>query len=234
MKKLSIVLLMLGLTALLFACAPKPTSMTLNPATVNLEEKGATATLEVQFADKNGAPVQSKTPVTWTSSNVEVATVQDGVVTAVGSGEATITATAGDLSATATVVVSIPAAVKIAESEITVTVGESKTVTATVVDANGAVLTGKSVTWSVADAAIAEVADGTITGKAEGTTTVTATFGALTATVKIIVKKAEATPQVAATPPAEKPKLKKKPAEPEHPIATPPPNKPKLKKKPKP
>ena len=228
MKKLSIVVLMLGLAALLFACAPKPTSMTLNPATVNLEEKGATATLEVQLADKNGAAVQSKTPLTWTSSNAEVATVQDGVVTAVGSGEATVTATAGDLSATATVVVAIPAAVKVAEGEITVKVGENKTVSATVVDANGAVLTGKKVEFSSSDAAIAEVnGDGQVTGKAEGSAVITAKFGSLTATVKVTVTKAEEATPEAATPPPEKPELKKKPVE--HP--TPPAEKPKLKKK---
>ncbi len=226
MKKLSIVVLMLGLAALLFACAPKPASMTVSPATVDLDSKGATAPLQVQFADKNGAPVQAKTPVTWTSSNAEVATVQDGTVTAVGSGEATVTATAGELTATATVRVAIPAAVKLAEAEVTLGVGQSKTVGAKVVDANGMELAGKSVTWTSANAAVAEVADGKITGKTEGSTTVTATFGTLTATVKVVVKKAEATPKPSTTPPPKKPKLEKKP------VPTPPAKKPALKKHP--
>lgn len=43
--------------------------------------------------------------VTWTSSNEAIATVEKGVVTAAGVGEATITATAGGISATCTVTV---------------------------------------------------------------------------------------------------------------------------------
>ncbi len=44
--------------------------------------------------------------VTWTSSNTSIATVNDGVVSAVSEGEATITASAGDKTATCKVTVS--------------------------------------------------------------------------------------------------------------------------------
>lgn len=46
--------------------------------------------------------------VTWTSSSTDVATVENGLVTAVAAGEATITATAGECSATCTVTVTVP------------------------------------------------------------------------------------------------------------------------------
>lgn len=46
--------------------------------------------------------------VTWTTSNADVATVEDGLVSSISAGEATITATAGEASATCVVTVSVP------------------------------------------------------------------------------------------------------------------------------
>ena len=51
-------------------------------------------------------PAEANTQIVWTSSNAEVATVENGLVKAVGVGEATITATAGELKATCVVTVS--------------------------------------------------------------------------------------------------------------------------------
>lgn len=48
-------------------------------------------------------PTSSKATVTWKSANEKVATVKDGVITAVGLGTAKITATAGEKTATITV-----------------------------------------------------------------------------------------------------------------------------------
>jgi len=75
-------------------------SVTVTPATVEVtvnEEKQLTATVAPENAT-------NKT-VTWISSAPTVATVENGVVTAVAKGTATITATAGDKSATCTVTV---------------------------------------------------------------------------------------------------------------------------------
>ena len=55
--------------------------------------------------DQNGAEVISS-PLTWSSSNTSVATVNNnGLVTAVGNGTTTITAKSGDASGTATITV---------------------------------------------------------------------------------------------------------------------------------
>lgn len=51
-------------------------------------------------------PVEATTQIVWTSSNAEVAIVENGLVKAVGVGEATITAKAGELTATCAVTVS--------------------------------------------------------------------------------------------------------------------------------
>lgn len=52
-------------------------------------------------------PSDTTDEITWASSDTDVATVTDGIVTAVGLGTCTITATCGEHSATATVNVSI-------------------------------------------------------------------------------------------------------------------------------
>ena len=81
------------------------TSVTVSPKTLDLEV-GQTGTLTATVKPDNAT---NKT-VTWTTSNDKVATVaNNGVVTAVGKGTATITAAAGGKTATCTVTVKVPA-----------------------------------------------------------------------------------------------------------------------------
>lgn len=85
-------------------------SVTLNHTELSMVT-GETATL---VASVSPVTATDKT-VVWESNNLEVATVEDGVVTAVAAGNATITATAGGKSATCSVVVSDVATSTIAE-----------------------------------------------------------------------------------------------------------------------
>ena len=78
--------------------------ITVSPKTLNLEV-GQTGTLTATVKPDNAT---NKT-VTWTTSNDKVATVANGVVTAVGKGTATITAAADGKTATCTVTVKVPA-----------------------------------------------------------------------------------------------------------------------------
>ena len=75
------------------------TGISLSKTSLSLT-KGNTATLTATVT-----PSGSSDSVTWTSGNTSVATVSDGVVTAVGNGSATITAKAGSKSATCSVTV---------------------------------------------------------------------------------------------------------------------------------
>ena len=80
------------------------TAISLNKATTSLVTN-ETETLEATLTPASAADDS----VTWTSSNDAVATVdQNGVVTAVGAGEATITAATKNCSATCTVTVTAP------------------------------------------------------------------------------------------------------------------------------
>ena len=102
------------------------TSVTLDKTTLNLTI-GSTETLQADVAPDNAT---DKT-VTWSSSNTSVATVVDGVVTAVGEGTATISAIAGDVTATCTVTV-IRYVFGITPSDITIS-GDGETFKITVV-----------------------------------------------------------------------------------------------------
>ena len=79
------------------------TGVTLSPSALNLEP-GETASITATVTPETAT---DKT-VIWTSSDEGVATVANGVVTAVSESSATITATAGGVSATCTVTVERP------------------------------------------------------------------------------------------------------------------------------
>ncbi|MCQ2607057.1 MAG: glycosyl hydrolase family 8 [Bacteroidales bacterium] len=132
--------------------------------------------------------------VTWKSSDETVATVVDGVVTPVGVGECTITATsvaAGTVKAECSVsVVASTVAVEGVTLDATATVyfGKTTTLAAAVSPANA---TNKSVTWKSSDETVATVdANGVVTGVKVGTATITVTTvdGSKTATCEVTVE----------------------------------------------
>ena len=131
--------------------------------------------------------------VTWTSNKTDVATVENGVVTAVGEGTATIKATAGGYEASCVVTVN-PATVDVTgvtldKTSATLYInGESGTntvtLTATVTPDNA---TDKTVTWTSNKTDVATVENGVVTAVGEGTATITATAGGKSATCTVTV-----------------------------------------------
>lgn len=155
-------------------------------------EVGKTVTLTASVLPENAT---DKT-VTWTSDNEAVATVADGVVTAVSVGTATITATAGGKSATASItVVEAGTLVEVESVALDKTsakltkAGQTVKLTATVLPENA---TDKTVAWTSDNEAVATVADGVVTAVAEGKATITAAAGGKTAAAEITVEFAPA------------------------------------------
>lgn len=138
--------------------------------------------------------------VTWTSSDASVATVVNGKVTAVGAGDATITATAGGKSASCKVTVSTKTPEPVLITGITLKdtsmkVGDKKTLTAVIEPTDA---TNQALRWSIVNSEIASIDEttGVVTALKEGTTTVTvkATDGSgVSATCKVTVTKKDST-----------------------------------------
>ena len=162
-------------------------SITLDKSSLELTE-GETATLTATVKPDNAT---NKT-VTWTSSSSSIATVdQNGKITAVSEGTATITAKAGDKTATCSVTVKkntvAVESVTLDKSSLELNEGETATLVATVKPDNA---TNKTVTWSSNKASVATVdASGKVTAVAEGSATITAKAGDKTATCTVTVKK---------------------------------------------
>jgi uncharacterized protein YjdB len=87
--------------------APSPSEVVVSPEAVTLTEVGATAELTATVLDADGVEIEGAV-VVWTTSDADIAVVdQQGVVTAVGEGMATITAAIGEASGTAEVTVEL-------------------------------------------------------------------------------------------------------------------------------
>ena len=159
-------------------------SVTLNKTSAQLKA-GETVTLTATVMPDNAT---DKT-VIWSTSDASVATISDGVVKAIKLGTATITAKAGDKSATCaiTVVATTVTSVTLNKTSASLKVGEKVTLTATV-KPNDA--TDKTVTWTTSNATVASVSNsGLVTAKKVGTATITAKAGDKSATCAITVVK---------------------------------------------
>lgn len=172
--------------------APAPvavSNITLNKNTLALTV-GGSETLTATVYPENA----TNKDVTWSSDNENAATVDaNGTVTAVGEGEAIITATTEDGKYTATCTVKVSPApvaangVTLTPDKTTLNVGEKQTLTATVLPAYA---TNKNVTWVSSDTSVATVENGVVTAVGKGTATITVTTedGGYTATCEVTVK----------------------------------------------
>lgn len=158
---------------------PTPaTSISLNKSALSFTTIGATQTLVATVM-----PSDSTDTVTWSSSDTSVVTVNNGVVTTVAYGSATITATAGNVSATCSVVV--------AQATLT-SISAVYTQSGTVYDTDSLdslksdlVVTA---TWSDSSTSTVAANDYTLSGTlTEGTSTITVAYGGKTTTFNVTV-----------------------------------------------
>ena len=156
-------------------------NITLNTNVVTLNGEGSKQTLQATAYPANATVAAGN--MVWTSDNEEVFTVENGVVTAVGTGTATLTVSLEGKSATAKVTVTgadtIITGIKFSgyavEEDISLTLKQGKThQLAVVVEPKEAASFG-TITWSSSDESVATVEYGYITALAVGQTTITAT-----------------------------------------------------------
>ncbi len=166
-------------------------NVTLSRTSINFTVKGGTAKLTATISPTEHI---SSDKITWSSSNTNVATVNDiGVVTAKANGSATIIAKAvngktASCKVTVQYKTEIPiTAVKLNTTNLTLNKGKTSTLVATITPSN--TTQSKTITWSSSNTNIATVSStGVVTAKASGATTITAkTSNGKTATCKITV-----------------------------------------------
>ena len=162
-------------------------SVTLDSSSMTLvegESQKLTATVSPSNAENK--------EVIWTSSNSSVASVKDGLVTAIKVGEATITVKTDDGGKTAACKVTVNAKVYPVESvsldrtSVELTEGEEITLNVTVKPDNA---TNKNVTWSSSDESVAKVVNGKVTALVPGNAVITVKTedGGKTATCEVTV-----------------------------------------------
>lgn len=176
------------------------TGITLNASSGSLK-KGEKATLTATVAPSDA----TNKGVIWSTSNDKVATVANGVVTAVGQGTAVITATSADNAAAAATynvtvtdaatggpAVKVPAtSVKIKKpSSTTLNKGKTLTLVAIMAPSNAT----DTLTWKTSNPKVATVAAGKVKAVNKGTATITVTTtsgrkASIKVTVKIPAKK---------------------------------------------
>lgn len=112
----------------------------------------------------------------WQSSDNSIVTVVEGAITAVASGNATVTASVTiegrTFSESCAVTVQNPV-ITFDKTAASLATGKTMTIEATVTPA-----TERTLTWESSDTSVATVADGTITAVANGTATITAKLSA--------------------------------------------------------
>lgn len=174
--------------------ALKPTAISLTPTKLHLKT-GDTKELVVAFTPAEAVAED----LVWETSDASVAAVKDGVVTAAGEGEATVTVkcNGGNLAAVCRVNVAedyVPVYVtemQLTPSEMSLEAGQKKTIEVTYLPADAEEVT--DLEWETSDADVAKVEDGTVEAVKAGKAVITAKCmdGTVTATCQVTVSEKE-------------------------------------------
>jgi trimeric autotransporter adhesin len=161
---------------------------------------GATTQASAVARDASGNTLTGRA-IAWSSSNTAIATVNNaGVVTAVAAGTAQIRATVDGVVGSVTVTVTAPAPVPVASvtaslAAPSIAVGATTNASAVARDASGNTLTGRAVTWSSTNTAVATVsATGVVTAVSAGTSQIRATVEGVIGNVTLTVTAAAPIP----------------------------------------
>jgi len=171
---------------------PAPVAtVVVSPSTASLV-LGITPTQQLTAVTKDArGAVLTDRAVTWGSSNTAAATVDaTGLVTAVGAGSATITATSETQSGTSEITVTLApvASVTVSLAPASISAVGTSQATATTFDANGNTVTGRAITWASDNTDVATVDDqGVVTAVAVGTANIVATSEGKTGSAPLAV-----------------------------------------------
>jgi uncharacterized protein YjdB len=153
-------------------------AVTVSPSSKSIEA-GDTTTLAVSAVNKNGITVPT-TGVAWSSSAAGIATVSSaGLVTGVGSGSTTVTATLGGKSGTSAVTGTLTLdAITVTPASANLEAGDTTRIAAAPKNKNGIAVPGVAITWGSSATGVATInSSGLVTGVSSGSTSITASSG---------------------------------------------------------
>ncbi|HET9793809.1 MAG TPA: Ig-like domain-containing protein [Thermoanaerobaculia bacterium] len=174
---------------LLAACRPKAVSLEANPRRLTIYGTEQSKEIAVRAVDSKGTSVSEMPPLKWTSSDTTIVQVSgSGHVEPKRPGKATVTVSAGNLSASVAVEVVDLSKIELAPALLRL-VGPAGTVSKLEVTGKNSAnkpATIPAVAWIVTDPKVASVRrDGTVESRATGKTIVTARVGDLVAESEI-------------------------------------------------
>lgn len=162
----------LGLTT---SCKVKVTPIEVEKITLNVTEQELTIEDEFQLTAVIEPENTTDKSIIWKSNNEDVVTVTDkGLVKAIGIGEAIITVTSGNISATCNIFVQPihVTGISLSHEDITIEITDEFELRATISPEDA---TNKKIIWNSSDEKVAKVSEaGLITGVGEGKTIITA------------------------------------------------------------
>lgn len=167
-------------------------SVVISPAATTLGALGLTQQLAAVARDANGNPIPGQR-FSWATSASDVAAVDpvSGLVTAIGNGAATVTATTAGVSGTATVTVAqVVASVAVTPNVATLdALGLTRQFGAVARDAKGSIVPGQPFSWTSSAPGVATVdgVTGLATAVGNGVATITATAGAVSGAASLSV-----------------------------------------------
>jgi YVTN family beta-propeller protein len=177
-----------GLAACSDTSGPPALAVTVLPGLLSLDI-GDTLRLNATVHDRSGTNVAGAT-FTFSVNDPVVASVSTtGLVTALAGGTATVTATSGTVSASASITVAgVAASVEVTPPSVDVPLGGNRQVSVTVRDAQSRPLNHPSLAYVSLDTSVATVtAGGLITARAVGFDSLTITSGGAGKTVPVAV-----------------------------------------------
>ncbi len=169
-------------SATISVTSARAVGLSLRPPEISLYP-GGTESLQavVQFSD--GSSADWSEDLTWSSSDENVATVSDGLVTGIADGTATVAVSWGEFNAEAKVNVLLNELVsfKLFPESSTLYIGASLTLSAqgTLSDGSTVDLEPSEMTWESSEPGTASVSGGTVTAVALGTASITAEYDGL-------------------------------------------------------
>lgn len=164
-----------------------PTSISVSPASVITTSLGETRPFLATIVDARGNAVTGVT-ITWSSSDTHVASISStGVATANSIGSATLTATAGGKSGSATMYVTQQVASLRLFISNSIAVGQTATLSAKALDARGNLMGNALATWTTSTPNLVTISGDQVTGIAPGTAQITGRSNGVSANLTIVV-----------------------------------------------